>query len=139
MTLRVSIDKPNFNIVRQRALFGTTRALQFLATNINREIINSMQRNDKTGQINERRSKLLGITYRRSAPQEALSSDTGKSLAKVDYTIVNPLNIVGGFRKFGDNYVRKWENNDDISLRRPTVAKALQKTKSKISQTKQFF
>lgn len=139
MTFKVSVSKPNFNIVRQRALFGTARALKFLATNINKEITESMERNDKTGAINYQKSLLLGITYRRSAPQEALSSDSGKSIKKVDYTISNPLRIVGGFKKFQTNYIRRWEKNDDISVRRPTVLKALNKAKTLQNKTTQFF
>jgi hypothetical protein len=139
MTFKVSVSKPNFNIVRQRALFGTARALKFLATNINKEITESMERNDKTGAVNDLKTLLLGVTYRRSAPQEALSSDSGESIKKVDYTISNPLRIVGGFKKFQTNYVRRWEKNDDISVRRPTVLKALNKAKTLQNKTTQFF
>jgi hypothetical protein len=139
MTFKLSVSKPNFNIVRQRALFGTARALKFLATNINKEITESMERNDKTGAVNDLKTLLLGVTYRRSAPQEALSSDSGESIKKVDYTISNPLRIVGGFKKFQTNYVRRWEKNDDISVRRPTVLKALNKAKTLQNKTTQFF
>ena len=129
MTFKVSVSKPNFNIVRQRALFGTARALKFLATNINKEITESMERNDKTGAVNDLKTLLLGVTYRRSAPQEALSSDSGESIKKVDYTISNPLRIVGGFKKFQTNYVRRWEKNDDIKKNKEKSLKHSKKQK----------
>lgn len=102
-------------------------SLRKIGREVKTAIAKEFTSNNKTGIINPKNQ----YAGRRSSPFQSLAKDSGQSLANLNYD-VSANKVVIGIKKFtntngGKNYISYWENNN-----RPTIANALEKTKTKI-------